>query len=54
VDLLLVQAEEFSPELVMKLSADLHIQPSFMFIRCPGDNFPYNIGDFRGVRTIMQ
>ena len=54
VDLLLVQAEEFSPELVMQLSLDLKIQPSFMFIRCPGVNFPYNIGDFRGVRTIMQ
>ena len=54
VDLLLVQADDFSPELVMQLSIDLKIQPSFMFIRCPGKNFPYNIGDFRGIRTIMQ
>ena len=54
VDLLLIESEEFSPELVMQLSLDLKIQPSFMFIRCPGENFPYNLGDFRGVRTIMQ
>ena len=54
VDLLLVETEEFSPELVMQLSLDLKIQTSFMFIRCPGENFPYNLGDFRGVRTIMQ
>ena len=54
VDLLLIESEEFSPELVMQLSLDLKIQPSFMFIRCPGENFSYNLGDFRGVRTIMQ
>jgi hypothetical protein len=54
VDLLLVQADEFCPAVVAQLSKDLNIQPSFMFIRCPGHRFPYNIGEFEGVRTIMQ
>jgi hypothetical protein len=54
VDLLLVQADEFCPALVAQLSRDLNIQQSFMFIRCPGSRFPYNIGEFDGVRTIMQ
>ena len=30
VDLLLIESEEFSPELVMQLSLDLKIQPSFI------------------------
>ena len=54
IDLLLVHYKEFSPRLVAKLSDDLDIKPSFMFIRCPGENFKYNIGEFQGVRTIMQ
>lgn len=54
IDILLVCAEEFNPDLVLKLSKDLNILPSFMFIRCPGEGFRYNIGEFGGVRTIMQ
>jgi hypothetical protein len=54
IDLLLVTAEEFNPRLVAKLSEDLNIKAEFMFIRCPGDNFKYNIGEFEGVRTIMR
>jgi hypothetical protein len=54
IDLLIVNASEFSPPLVAKLSSDLNIKPSFMFIRCPGANFKFNIGEFEGVRTIMK
>jgi len=54
IDILLVRADAFTPDLVMKLSVDLNILPSFMFIRCPGEGFNYNIGEFSGVRTIMQ
>jgi hypothetical protein len=54
IDLLLVHYKEFSPRLVAKLSEDLDIKPSFMFIRCPGEHFKYNIGEFQGVRSIMQ
>ncbi len=54
LDLLLIQSDDFSPALVQKLSNDLNIPASFMFIRCPGASFLYNIGEFKGVRTIMQ
>eukprot|EP01041_Mallomonas_annulata_P000905 gene905-1754_t len=54
IDLLLVEAEEFNPQLVKFLSKELKIQTSFMFIRCPGEGFPFNIGEFDGVRTIMK
>ncbi len=54
IDLLLVNAEEFCPRVVQELSKDLGIPASFMFIRCPGSTFRYNIGSFGGVRTIMQ
>lgn len=54
VDLLMIEADEFTPALVRYLSEELHIQPSFMFIRCPSDAFPCNIGEFEGVRTIMR
>jgi hypothetical protein len=54
IDLLLVESEEFSPSLVAKLSSDTGILPSFMFIRCPGRSFKYNIGEFDGMRTVMR
>lgn len=54
LDLLLIHYQEFSPELVLKLSEDLNIKPSFMFIRCPNERFPYHLGQFEGVRTIMK
>jgi hypothetical protein len=54
IDLLFVESDEFSPELVAKLSADTGILPSFMFIRCPGKSFKCNIGEFDGLRTIMR
>lgn len=54
IDLLIVYAEGFTPQVVASLSHSLNISPSFMFIRCPGKNFPYNIGEFEGIRTIMK
>lgn len=54
MDLLLVEADEFSPQLISKLSADLKISCSFFFIRCPGKKFRHNIGEYDGVRTIMR
>ena len=55
VDLLLINTTaEFCPQLVKYLSNELAIQTSFMFIRCPGENFPFNIGEFVGIRTIMK
>jgi hypothetical protein len=39
--------------MIAELSEDLKIQPSFMFISCPGPNFPYNVAELGGVRIIM-
>jgi len=52
IDLILVQGK-FSPEMVLALSDDLKIHPSFMFICCPGPRFPYNVQELGGVRIIM-
>lgn len=54
VDTLIIHADCFCPSLVRHMSMELSIHPSFMFIRCPGKNFAYNIGEFDGVRTIMR
>jgi len=54
MDLLLVEAEEFNPNLIAMLAKDLKILPSFMFIRCPGKSFKYNIAEYEGIRTIMR
>ena len=54
IDLLIVEAEKgFTPQLVQYISNEIDIPTSFMFIRCPGKKFPFNIGEFDGVRTIM-
>jgi len=55
IDLLLVECDQgFCPQIVRLLSNDLKVSTSFMFMRCPGSSFPYNIAEFDGVRTIMQ
>jgi len=53
IDLVLVQGK-FTPDLIQNLSEQMKVNTSCMFIRCPGEKFPYNIGDFHGVRTIMN
>jgi hypothetical protein len=55
VDLLLISSDDgFCPRLTRQLSQDLGIPPSFMFIRCPGENLKFGIAEFGGVRTIMR
>jgi len=53
IDLVLIKGK-FNPGTVRAISQYFGISPSFMFIRCPTDKFEYNIGEFGGVRTIMQ
>ena len=54
IDLMIVEAVNgFTPQLVRYISNETDIPISFMFIRCPGKKFPFNIGEFDGVRTIM-
>eukprot|EP00743_Colponemidia_sp_Colp-15_P003881 GILK01004188.1.p1 GENE.GILK01004188.1~~GILK01004188.1.p1 ORF type:complete len:685 (+),score=76.45 GILK01004188.1:80-2056(+) len=53
LDLLLINSK-FTPDLVRALSKQYNLSPSFMFIQCPGENFPYHIGDFGGLRIIFQ
>ena len=54
VDLLLIEADEFTPRLVKYLSKELNIPPSFMYMRCPGPYFPHSIAEFDNVRIILQ
>ncbi len=37
-----------------QVSARLGVPRNFMFIACPGDRFPHDIGDFGGVRMITH
>ena len=55
VDVLLVSSDlGFTPRVVKLISEEMDIPMSFMFIRCPGENFKFNMGEFQGVRSIMQ
>jgi amino acid transporter len=53
VELVEIDGEEFSPELVQKLSKEWKIPINFMFIGSPGDRFPYKIEEFGGLRLII-
>lgn len=53
IDFVLVQGT-FCPEVVAQVSARLGVPRNFMFIACPGDRFPHDIGDFGGVRMITH
>mmetsp|Transcript_49638 Transcript_49638/g.118122 ORF Transcript_49638/g.118122 Transcript_49638/m.118122 type:complete len:545 (+) Transcript_49638:503-2137(+) len=53
IDFVLVKGR-FCPEVVAQLSTRLGVQRNFMFISCPGDRFPHDIGDFGGVRMITH
>jgi len=53
IDLVLVHGV-FCPEMARMLSAQFKVPLSYMFIQCPTKDFPYSIGDFGGVRTIMR
>ncbi|WP_282123928.1 APC family permease [Algibacter mikhailovii] len=45
--------EDFTPELIHKLSKDWDIPINFMFIGSPGNSFPYKIEELGGVRLII-
>jgi len=45
--------DEFSPELINKLSKEWNIPINFMFIGSPGNRFPYKIEELGGVRLII-
>ncbi|CAG8471806.1 2329_t:CDS:10 [Acaulospora morrowiae] len=47
IDLMFIQGK-FDPETVGAISAHLKIPKSLMFISCPGEKFPYKIGEFGG------
>lgn len=53
LDLVLVEGN-FGPELVMQVSDALQVPRNFMFIACPGPNFPHDLGLFGGVRVITH
>jgi len=53
IDMVLVQGS-FCPEIVAQISSRLGVPRNFMFIACPGDRFPHDIGDFGGVRMITH
>jgi hypothetical protein len=41
-------------QVVAQISSRLGVPRNFMFIACPGDKFPHDIGDFGGVRMITH
>jgi len=49
----IVEPEKFSPKLVEKLSKKWGIPVNFMFIGSPGEDFPFKIEQFGGVRLIV-
>jgi len=52
IDLHLMQGH-FCPEVIPYVSESLKVGANFMYVRCPGPNFRYSIGSFKGVRIIM-
>eukprot|EP01121_Diplochlamys_sp_Union-15-3_P001366 TRINITY_DN11190_c0_g1_i1.p1 TRINITY_DN11190_c0_g1~~TRINITY_DN11190_c0_g1_i1.p1 ORF type:complete len:640 (+),score=73.60 TRINITY_DN11190_c0_g1_i1:62-1981(+) len=53
IHLILVNGK-FDPTFVQELSTNLGVPTNFMFITCPSNHFPHNIGDFGGVRLITH
>ncbi|CAE6465352.1 unnamed protein product [Rhizoctonia solani] len=51
IDLIIIRGA-FSPVVVEATSQILSVPRSGMFISCPGNNHPWQIGDYRGVRLI--
>ncbi|ORX54474.1 hypothetical protein DM01DRAFT_1305080 [Hesseltinella vesiculosa] len=52
LDLVFIQGQ-FNPDTIGRISRQLNIDKTFMFISCPGPDFPYTIGELDGVRIIM-
>jgi hypothetical protein len=53
MDLVLVQGR-FSPSVVAQISTRLGVPRNFMFMVCPNEHFPYDVGDFGGIRIITH
>jgi len=53
MDLVLVQGY-FTPSVVAQVSTRLGVPRNFMFMVCPGERFPYDLGDFGGIRIITH
>jgi hypothetical protein len=51
VELLIVDAP-FCPETLARLSEELKVPRNYMFITCPNDRFPHEIGRFGGLRVV--
>ena len=45
---------DFNPATVKDVSGLLHIPHNFLFMGSPTDSFPFNIGEFGGVRVITK
>lgn len=45
---------QFSPEFCDAIAKALHVQKNYMFMGCPNDKFPHNIGEFGGIRLITH
>ena len=53
MDLVLVQGS-FTPAVVAQISTRLGVPRNFMFMVCPNERFPYDLGDFGGIRIITH
>ena len=53
MDLVLVQGT-FTPPVVAQISTRLGVPRNFMFMVCPTERFPYDLGDFGGIRIITH
>jgi amino acid transporter len=54
IDLVTVHAEGFTPRVVHTLADKLHVPQNFMFISCPGENFPEKIAKYGGMRIVTH
>ena len=52
INLILVEGT-LTPQSLDKLSEDLGVPKSLMFMSCPGETFAYSMGELGGVRIIM-
>ena len=51
VEMVFVQSP-FSPQSIIAVSRKVGVPTSLCFIQCPGETFPWTLGDLRGVRII--
>ena len=54
VDLIIIRQRPFTPNVVQQLVRHLGIDTNFMFMTCPSDKFPHQVGHFGGVRVVTH